>query len=81
MRLVDGPFLCGSQMTIADIICFNDISMYMELCSITPKSAEISQYPNLVKWLTVKMQSNQVIADLDKQFKEALKKAKKTNPQ
>ena len=57
MRLVDGPYLCGSFMTVADVICFNDISMYMELCGLTPKSSELSQYANLVKWFTVKMLS------------------------
>ena len=57
MRLVENPFLCGSFMTVADVICFNDMSMYMELCGLTPKSSEISQYANLVKWFTVKMLS------------------------
>ena len=80
MRLVEHPFLCGSFMTVADVICFNDVSMYMELCGLTPKSSEISQYANLVKWFTVKMLSQSVIAELDQQFKDTLKKAKKTTP-
>lgn len=65
MRLVDGPFLCGSWMTVADVIVFNDISMYMELCGLTPKSSELSQYTNLLKWFSVKMLSNPVIQGLD----------------
>ena len=80
LRLVDTPFLCGQWMTVGDVIVFNDISMYLELCNLTPDSGEMAQSPNLVKWIKVKMLSNSVIVALDTKFKESLKKAKKTTP-
>ena len=53
----------------------------MELNGYTDKSPVISQYTNLVKWLTVKMKSNPVVVKLNDEMVTALKTVKKTNPQ
>jgi|TARA_B110001450_G_scaffold62479_1_gene59261 glutathione S-transferase len=80
LRLVDAPWLCGARMTIGDIIVFNDLSMFMNLCDYTPSTQDMSEHQNLMKWFK-KMQKEPEIAKLDAQFTEALKKSgKKTTP-
>ena len=64
-------------MTVADLIVFNDVSMYL---SLTGNQAS-DLPPNVSKWFTTKMLTNQVVKDLDGQFKTALGKAKKITPQ
>ena len=46
-RLVESSFLCGEEMTIADIIVFNDMSLYMELMGVNLDSKELERLPNL----------------------------------
>ena len=46
-RLVETSFLCGEGMTIADIIVFNDMSLYMELMGVNLDSKDIESRPNL----------------------------------
>lgn len=45
--LVNGPFLCGNHLNIADISCIVTLSSMDSFLSI-----EKSQYPKLVKWIT-----------------------------
>ena len=58
-KLVDYEYLCGNKLTIADIIVFNELSLFVEL---NPDkgigSADMEAYPNLVKWFNTKMLSN-----------------------
>jgi glutathione S-transferase len=73
LRLVDNTWLCGARMTIGDIIVYNDLSMFMNLCDYTPSSSEMSEHTNLMKWCK-KMGKDQEIASLDTKFAETLKK-------
>ncbi len=45
--LLNGPFLCGDHLNIADISCIATLSSMDSFISI-----EKAQYPKLVKWIT-----------------------------
>ena len=79
-KLVENPFLCGDRITLGDVIVYNEISMFLQLADLTPTSSELSSFPNLVKWLTIKMPSHEVIQKLNQEMIDALKKVKKTRP-
>ncbi len=65
MKLIENQFLCGNRITLGDVIVYNEVSMFMALTDKTAQSSEFSKYPNLVKWLTVKMPSHDAIAKLN----------------
>lgn len=44
--LKNSPYLCGSELTIADFSCVSTITSGNDACRIDP-----SKYPNMVKWL------------------------------
>ena len=82
MKLVEHAFLCGEKMTIADIIVFNELSMFVELNSDkNMDSAEMSAYPNLIKWFNTKMLTNQHVKACNDEMKMALSQTKKTKPE
>ena len=74
LRLVESSFLCGEDMTIADIIVFNDISLYMELMGVNLESKELERLPNLSRWFRHKMLNDVKVDKANKEMKEALKK-------
>lgn len=56
MKLVEHNFLCGEKLTMADIIVFNELSMFVELNpDKNMDSEEMKAFPNLCKWFTTKM--------------------------
>ena len=79
-KLIAQPYLCGKSMTIGDIVVFNEISMFMEMCDLKPSDAEIKAFPSLSKWLTGKMFSDPVLQKLDQDMKNAAKGLKKSIP-
>lgn len=80
-RLVESPYLCGDKITLGDVIIFNELSLFMELCDLNPQSAELSEHINLIKWFNIKMKSQKVFADFDEEMKAELKKVKKKKPE
>ena len=42
--------MCGKTMTLGDLVVFNDVLAYMELNKLTPKSQEMAELPNLMRW-------------------------------
>ena len=80
-RLVESPYLCRDKITLGDIIIFNELSLFMELCDLNPQSPELSEHMNLVKWFNIKMKSQKVFADFDEEMKAELKKVKKKKPE
>ena len=81
MKLIDHAYLCGDKLTIADIIVFNELSMFVELNPDKGiNSAEMDAYPNLQKWFTSKMLVNQHIKAVNEEMKTALAAIKKTKP-
>ena len=48
-------FLCGERISLADIVIFNEVTMYMEIMGFNTESEEIKDRKNLVKWLKTKM--------------------------
>ena len=53
-------------MTIGDIIVFNEMSQFMEMCQLTIDSEEIVSHEFLVKWYKTRMANNEVIIKYDK---------------
>lgn len=82
MKLVEHSYLCGEKMTIADIIVFNELSMFVELNpDKNMDSAEMSAYPNLVKWFNTKMLANSSVKQCNDEMKMALSSIKKSKPE
>lgn len=82
MKLVEHSYLCGEKMTIADIIVFNELSMFVELNpDKNMDSAEMSAYPNLVKWFNTKMLANAHVKQCNDEMKMALSSIKKSKPE
>jgi glutathione S-transferase len=44
-RLLQQPFLCGQRMSIGDIIVFNEITMFLEICDLKITDDELKVYP------------------------------------
>lgn len=56
-------FLCGEKISLADIVIFNEITLYMEIMVLDYESQEIKERTNLVKWLK-KMLNNLIVIEL-----------------
>ena len=67
------PYLCGSDQSIADIIVYNELSMYMKIKNYTWEGREMNDYPNLNKWAE-KMRYQSVITRLEEETFDELKK-------
>ena len=80
-KFFNSPYLCGNKIRLDDVIIFNELSLFMELCDLNPQSAELSEHINLVKWFNIKMKSQKVFADFDEEMKAELKKVKKKKPE
>ena len=80
LKLVEHTFLCGEKITIADMVVFNELSLFMELNNYGVDHEEMVPYPNLMKWFKTKMLGNQTVKTLDDEMKESLSKVKKTWP-
>jgi len=83
MKLVEHTYLCGEKLTMADIIVFNELSLFMELNSEDKgiDSAEMAVFPNLVKWFKIKMLNNQTFKMCNDEMKAELNKCRKMKPQ
>ena len=79
-RLIDQPYLCGKNMTIGDIVVFNEVSMFLEICDMKPNDPELNSFPSVQKWLTGRMYSDQALMKLDQDMKNAAKGLKKSIP-
>ena len=79
-RLLEQPYLCGSKMTIGDIVVFNELSMFLEINDWKPNEDELREFPSLQKWLTGKMYADPVLQKLDQEMKNAAKGLKKSIP-
>jgi glutathione S-transferase len=73
-------FLCGEKLTLADIVIFNEVTLYMEIMGLDTESEEIKERINLVKWLKTKMLNNLQVNDSYEKMKDALKKIKIKKP-
>ena len=65
-------------MTIGDIIVYNELSLFFEICDISPTSPEIGAYTMLQRWFNERMSKDEAIAKLDQDMKNALSKHNKT---
>lgn len=75
------PYLCGDKLTIADIIVFNELSLFVELNEDKNiESPEMANFPNLVKWFKIKMLNNGTFKQLNDEMKTALASVKKSKP-
>ena len=72
-------FLCGEKISLADIVIFNEITLYMEIMVLDYESQEIKERTNLVKWLK-KMLNNLIVIELHQKMQDALKKIKIKKP-
>ena len=80
LKLVEHQFLCGDKLTLADIIVFNEISLFIELNELDIDSADLAQYPNLVKWFKTKMLANEKFKESNDAMIKALSLTQKTHP-
>lgn len=81
LKLVEHSYMCGEKLTVADIIIFNELSMFAALNGINFDSPDnTAEYPNLVKWFRDKMLTNQTIKLVDDEMKRDLANVKKTMP-
>ena len=74
--LVNGKFLCGDSMTLADIVVFSDVAQFVEMNKFTADSPEMS-YPNLMRWYSKSMMGNASIKAVMDEFANALYSTKK----
>ena len=79
-RLIHSDYICGPKMTIGDIIVFNELSQFMQMCDLTINSDELKNQEFLSKWFVNKMLVDPTIAKYDREMKEALSKAKRVTP-
>ena len=68
--LVQNPYLSGSQMALGDILVFCELSLFLALNGLTCKSIEMKDYPNVVKWYTLKMEVNPAVKAVDEKMKK-----------
>ena len=54
-KLVTTPYLCGSKMTIGDIVVFNEISQFFEMTDLSTTHQEVVQFEFMTKWFTHRM--------------------------
>ena len=73
-------FLCGEKLSLADIVIFNEVTLYMEIMGFNTESEEIQDRANLVKWLKTKMLNNLQVIESHQKMKDALKKIKIKKP-
>ena len=73
-------FLCGEKLSLADIVIFNEVTLYMEIMGFNTESEEIQDIANLVKWLKTKMLNNLQVIESYQKMKDALKKIKIKKP-
>ena len=73
-------FLCGEKLSLADIVIFNEVTLYMEIIGFNTESEEIQDKANLVKWLKTKMLNNLQVIESHQKMKDALKKIKIKKP-
>lgn len=66
--------MCGEHLTLADIIIYNELSMFLELTKQKWTSPDMKELPNLVRWATEHIGKRQDIKALDDSMKEELKK-------
>ena len=71
--LIQNPYISGKLMTLSDILIFCELSMFLALNGLTAKSLELREYPNVVKWYTLKMETNPAVMALDKKMRSTLK--------
>ena len=50
------PYLTGNKYSLADIVIYNELSMFMKLQNFTWDGRDMEPYPNLNKW-AAKMQA------------------------
>ena len=73
-------FLCGEKLSLADIVIFNEVTLYMEIMGLDTDSEEIKDRAYLVKWLKTKMLNNLQVIESHQKMKDALKKIKIKKP-
>ena len=73
-------FLCGEKLSLADIVIFNEVNLYMEIMGLDTDSEEIKDRAYLVKWLKTKMLNNLQLIESHQKMKDALKKIKIKKP-
>ena len=73
-------FLCGEKLSLADIVIFNEVTLYMEIMGLDTDSEEIKDRAYLVKWLKTKMLNNLQLIESHQKMKDALKKIKIKKP-
>lgn len=64
-QLVTNPYMCGPQLTLGDVLVFNELSQFLAINGISIRSVEMKEYQNLVKWYTMKMDTYPAIKRLD----------------
>ena len=73
-------FLCGEKLSLADIVIFNEVTLYMEIMGLDTDNEEIKDRAYLVKWLKTKMLNNLQVIESHQKMKDALKKIKIKKP-
>ena len=59
------PFLTGDKYSLADIIIYNELSMFMKLRNFTWEGREMLEFPNLAKWASKVKGSCSSVATLE----------------
>ena len=68
MKLVEHSCLCADLITMADLVVFNEISMFMELNEYTHDDTELTDFRNFMIWYK-KMLNQKVIGQVNDRFK------------
>ena len=68
--------MCGSKMTLGDLIVFNDVLAYMETNKLTAKSPETKDLPNLMRWYEKVPKDMPAIQEVIADYRKALEKTK-----
>ena len=79
-RLIESSFLCGEDLTIADVVTFSDVSLYVSLMQIDIDGDVFSKMQNLFRWFKHKMLLEPKVAQANKEMQDALKKTTINKP-
>lgn len=50
LKLAETTFLCADNLTIADLVVFNEVTLFIEINEFAQDDPELLNYRNLMLW-------------------------------
>ena len=78
-RLSEKPYLCGNDITLGDIVVFNDIAQFLAVTNTDLNHPDLDKHANVKRWFN-KMEENEIVLKHANDMRNALKDVKKVIP-